>query len=564
MTVLLASFGAPVKGSAQPPGFASALDAQLERRATAAQLGAHILRDVAALHGDRPPRALWTDESGRPIAEARSALEIIAFASDDGLDPDDYALASLSAGIDALVAAPAPAPEQVASFEIALSTAIVTLFHHLHFGRVEPRHVDFRLGPTREGHDIAAMIRDAIAHRRLADAAAALRPPLAQYARLRAALALYRRHTAHRSFDTALPAAVVRPGDRYAGLAGLAQRLTVLGDLPSRPTDAPAFETYDVEVVEAVRRFQRRHGLAPDGIVGPATLAALNVPLPDRVRQIELALERLRWLPDLDGRLLTINIPMFHLWGWSSVENDRVPAIDMKVIVGRALKTRTPVFTASLERVIFRPFWNVPTSITRGEILPRLARDPGYLERERLELVRGPGDDARVVAASSANLAALKSGGLRLRQRQGPENSLGLVKFDFPNASDVYLHGTPARQLFERPRRDFSHGCVRVEDPERLAAWVLAPLGSWPSDRIVAAMHASGPPLEVTLPEPITVVLFYTTAIAASDGTIRFAADIYGHDAALARALRSERMVSSVGDRRFRTLRPGTGKGSEE
>jgi murein L,D-transpeptidase YcbB/YkuD len=210
------------------------------------------------------------------------------------------------------------------------------------------------------------------------------------------------------------------------------------------------------------------------------------------------------------------------------------------------VKTRTPVFAASLERVIFRPFWNVPASITRGEILPRLVRDPGYLERQRLELVRGPGDGAQVVAATPANLAALARGQLRLRQRQGSGCALGLVKFDFPNASGVYLHGTPAGQLFERTRRDFSHGCVRVEKPERLAAWVLAPLGTWPPDRIVAAMQGAGSPLEVSLPKPITVVLFYTTAIVASDGTIRFAADIYGHDAALARALRSERFPSST------------------
>ncbi|MBM4267760.1 MAG: hypothetical protein FJ144_14315 [Deltaproteobacteria bacterium] len=531
---------APRAACGEPAAFGAAIEAELVRRAAVTGLDPHVRQDVEALHGDRSARTLWTDEGGHPSAEARSALQIIALAGDDGLDPDEYGLASLSAALDALTTTSEPAPAQVASVEVALSTAVVALFHHLHFGRVEPRSLGLRLAPAREGHDIAVLIRGAVAHQTLADAAAKLRPPLAQYARLRAALALYRRLASDRSLDAPLPDAVVRPGDRYTGLGALVHRLTILADLAPRRPGAPAPETYDADVAGGVRRFQRRHGLAADGIVGPATLGALNVPPADRVRQIELALERLRWLPDLEGRLLVINIPMFHLWGWSSGASDPVPAIEMKVIVGRALQTRTPVFTASLERVIFRPFWNVPASITRSEILPKLARDPGYLERERLELVRGPGVDAPVVAATAAHLAELRRGELRLRQRQGPANSLGLVKFDFPNASDVYLHGTPAHQLFARPRRDFSHGCIRAEDPASLASWVLEPLGSWPRERVDAAMHGSGPPLGVRLPEPITVVLFYTTVVAASDGTIRFAEDIYGHDAALARALRSD------------------------
>jgi murein L,D-transpeptidase YcbB/YkuD len=181
--------------------------------------------------------------------------------------------------------------------------------------------------------------------------------------------------------------------------------------------------------------------------------------------------------------------------------------------------------------VIFRPFWNVPRSIVRGEILPALARDPSYLARHDLELVRGEGDDAASVAATPQAIALLREGALRLRQRPGPRNALGLVKFDFPNAEHVYLHGTPAQQLFARPRRDLSHGCVRVENPVALAQWALG----WPRERVEAAMHGARTQ-RVALARPVRVVLFYTTAVVLGDA-VHFAHDVYGHDARLERAL---------------------------
>ena len=195
-----------------------------------------------------------------------------------------------------------------------------------------------------------------------------------------------------------------------------------------------------------------------------------------------------------------------------------------------------------LRYVVFRPYWNVPSSIVQKEILPALARDPSALRRQDLEIVRGGGDDAQPVAETPENIAMLQAGGLRLRQRPGPRNSLGLVKFIFPNDADVYLHGTPAVQLFGRPRRDFSHGCVRVEDPVALARWVLRDQPAWTVERIEAAMNG-GSPQRVDLLRPLPVILFYVTAMANPDGTLQFAEDIYGHDARLEQALaaRAER-----------------------
>jgi len=286
-----------------------------------------------------------------------------------------------------------------------------------------------------------------------------------------------------------------------------------------------------------VRRFQSRHGLQPDGTLGPATQAELAVSMDRRARQIELSMERVRWLPPLERPFLAVNIPMFRLWG---VDLQDQAAVAMNVIVGRALNTRTPVLMASMRQVIFRPYWNVPRSILLHELLPLIVRDPGYLARHDMEIVRGAGDDAAPVAGTPGNLALLRSGALRLRQRPGARNSLGLVKFDFPNDSGVYLHGTPAQSLFARPRRDFSHGCVRVEDPVALAEWVLRDKPGWTRERILAAMNGErSQAVRLTRERP--VVLYYVSALAGSDGSVRFAQDVYGHDERLDRALAARR-----------------------
>jgi murein L,D-transpeptidase YcbB/YkuD len=255
------------------------------------------------------------------------------------------------------------------------------------------------------------------------------------------------------------------------------------------------------------------------------------------VQQLELALERLRWLPDLEGgRFIGINIPMFRLWAWDTAVPAEAP-ITMGVVVGKALNTRTPVLSDEMRYLIFRPYWNVPRSIVTGELLPTVTRDPDYLRRNDMEIVQGEGDSAHAVSASAEALEMLRNGTLRVRQRPGPKNSLGLVKFIFPNDDNVYLHGTPATQLFGRVRRDFSHGCVRLEDPVALAQWVLDDQPRWTRQRIEEAM-AGSTSLRVNLSQPIPVILFYMTAmVMPSDQTLHFAPDIYGHDAALARAL---------------------------
>ena len=236
---------------------------------------------------------------------------------------------------------------------------------------------------------------------------------------------------------------------------------------------------------------------------------------PARVRQIELALERLRWLPDVSReRLLLVNIPMFHLWGWDADRTDGIPSIDMAAITGKAGATRTPVFTSAITSVVFNPEWVVPESILKNEILPAIAANSEYLVQHHMEMTRS-------------------SGTTRVRQLPGPWNALGPIKFVLPNIHDVYLHGTPAPALFKEERRDFSHGCVRVADPIALAAWVLKGEIDWPLDRIRTVV-ASGETRSIKVRRPPRVVLFYTTAaVIPEDGTVQFAEDVYGHDARL-------------------------------
>ncbi|MGA8890459.1 MAG: L,D-transpeptidase family protein, partial [Anaeromyxobacteraceae bacterium] len=293
---------------------------------------------------------------------------------------------------------------------------------------------------------------------------------------------------------------------------------------------------YAGSLVEAVKRFQDRHALEPDGVVGPGTIAAVDVPLAARVRQIELALERLRWVPALPvGPTIVVNVPHFLLYAFDG--DQEADPMRMRVVAGKSVGHETPLFIGQMRYVVFRPYWNPPPSIVRKEILPRARKDPAYLDRQDMEIVARGEDGAPTLPPTPENLDEVAAGRLVLRQRPGPKNSLGLAKFIFPNANNVYMHGSPARQLFSRVRRDYSHGCIRVEDPQRLAEWVLRANAGWDRPRIEAAM-AGDRPTQVNLAEQVTVILFYDTVTVDPAGIVHFADDYYGHDARLQEALR--------------------------
>lgn len=304
---------------------------------------------------------------------------------------------------------------------------------------------------------------------------------------------------------------------------------------------APA-PLYEGPLVDAVVAFQQRHGLAADGLIGKATLAQLQVAPAARVRQIELALERLRWTPLLRSpRMIVINIPEFVLRAYEVSDGRIGVRHEMKVIVGQAMDTRTPLLMEAMRSIEFSPYWNVPASIARAEIVPRLRRDPAFLEQQGFEFVA---PDGRVsTELSQQSLGAVLAGELRLRQRPGPQNALGDIKFVFPNRNQIYLHHTPQTRLFERERRDFSHGCIRVEQPVALATFVLQGLPDWTEERIQRAMR-EGKSVTLGLAQPVPVLIAYTTALVKS-GRIYFFADLYGHDRVLDTWLRKGRGLSA-------------------
>lgn len=522
--------GAEAPLAAQPTATLS--DTEILRAATAAGATAIELADVRAVYLARANTWAWTDGSGAVTSVAQQALQRFRDAASHGLNSSAYLLPSIAPEGDRDGSGRARGDR-----DVALTVATLRYMRHLHLGRVDPRSLGLRLQTWVEPHDFAQLLAAALARADVGATLDGLAPPWPLYGQLREARRQYRALTDAAWTGRLAIAPPVHPGDPLPAATALSARLAALGDLTPTESGAPS-SVYGPALVAAVERFQGRHGLVADGVIGARTVSALAVPPSARITQIDIALERLRWLPDLGARrVIAVNIPMFRLWAWGLDPTPSTPAFGMDVIVGRAMRTETPVFVEALDHVIFRPYWNVPSSIVHGEVLPAIARDPRYLARQQMEIVRGPGDDATVVPPTSAAIAQLAAGTLRLRQRPGPHNSLGLVKFVFPNRENVYMHGTPASGLFAQSRRDFSHGCIRVADPPRLAAWVLQEVSGWTPAHIAQAMNADVPE-RVDLREPIDVVLFYlTAAVVPDDGLLHFAEDIYGHDARLAAAL---------------------------
>ncbi len=487
----------------------------------------------------------WFDGS-RPAPAAHQAVALLADAASHGLVPADYNAAALQAALAAAAQGTPASAARSARLSTALDAAMQRYLRHLHAGRVDPRLVHQRAPmPEAARFDAADVLRTALATGRLDGAVAAAAPRLPLYDSLRRALPSYRELAAHPAWAQGLPPlpravkrgapAVLEPGQAWAGLEKLAQRLELLGDLA--PPAVPA-AAYEGALVDAVKAFQRRHGLADDGLVGRATWQALQVSPAQRVRQIELTLERLRWTPLLQGpRMIVINVPEFVLRAYE-VQGDQVRVRQtMKVIVGRAYASRTPLFSEPLRLIEFSPYWNVPPSIARQELVPQLRRQPAQFTALGYEFVTGGGQVVDVWRADL--LDAVLAGSARIRQRPGPKNALGDIKFVFPNDDAIYLHHTPSVGLFERDRRDFSHGCIRVEDPVALARFVLARQPEWTEARIRESM-AAGRMSVLTLDEPLPVLIAYGTALVVQ-GQLRFFDDVYGYDALLDRALHQRR-----------------------
>jgi murein L,D-transpeptidase YcbB/YkuD len=494
-------------------------------------------------------RLLWSD-GAKPTSAAISLLQQLRLAGERGLDPQDYPGNALAYLLTDLIDAPHSDIEQWALFDAGLSLAGMRFLSDVHVGRIEPASMGHDLSVGRMDLDIPTTLTHLATAVDLGVAVDALEPQFSHFALLKKQLPHYRALASEDGLNNlpALPAKSLKPGDEYSGAAQLQHLLVELGDGPPPAPDAPVPHSLSPALVDALKHFQGRHGEKADGVLGLATFTELTRPLSQRVRQIELTMERWRWLPsELVTAPIIVNIPQFRLFAFESTVDSEAYIRQMDVIVGKSFdKTQTPVFAADMSYLIFRPYWEVPYSIALKEILPSARNNPADIERRQMEIVRGTGDSATVMPNTAENVDLVAKGTLRLRQKPGPNNSLGLVKFMLPNPYNVYLHSTPAQALFAESRRDFSHGCIRVSDPVGLAQYVLRDSPEWTREKILAAMNGTIP-VTVTLKNRIRVFIVYGTAIATEKGNVLFFDDIYHHDERLDKALGARRVRNSPG-----------------
>ena len=471
----------------------------------------------------------------QPAPVALSLIELFRNAGAKGLNPEDYDSSRWNDRIQTLNgASPGSA---VARFDVAMTVCTMRYVSDLRIGRINPQHFNYGLSVEGKKYDLAQFVRgQVIPSSNLKETLDGIEPPFAGYRRSEQALARYV-EIARMDDGEKLPAASkpIEPGQPYAGVPRLTRLLRLVGDLPEDAVQSRDAGIYGGALVDAAKRYQRRHGLEEDGRLGAGTIKQLNVPLAGRVRQLQLTLERWRWLPaEYSAPPIIVNIPDFRLRALD--ENNNV-ALDMRVVVGKAMRTQTPVFSRDMTYVVLRPYWNIPPSILRGEIIPAIQRDRGYIARKNFEVTTHDGKTVTSGVISDDVLAQLRAGKLMVRQKAGPTNSLGLVKLIFPNENNVYLHSTPSQNLFSRSRRDFSHGCIRVEKPAELAAWALRNNPGWTLEKVQQGMQSGNDNVTVNLAKRVPVFIVYGTALAYPNGEVHFSDDIYGFDAKLSTAL---------------------------
>ena len=470
-------------------------------------------------------------QGATPSPQAFAMIDMFRNAWKKGLEPEDYDASRWNGRLHSLQNSNSDA----SVFDVALTVSTMRYVSDLRIGRINPKHFQFGLTVEQKKYDLAKFLRDQLLS--ASDISAVLdgiEPPFATYRRTEQALARYvqlAREDDGENLPT--PPKPIDPGQTYAGVPRLVRLLTLVGDLPpgTQPHDS---QIYDSTLAEGVRRFQRRHGLDDDGRIGPATINQLNVPLSDRVRQLQLTLERWRWLPtEFSAPPIIVNIPDFGLRALD--ENNKV-ALEMRVVVGKAMSTQTPVFTRDMTFIVLRPYWNVPPGILRRSTIPAIKRDRNYVAKQNFEITRLDGQVVTSGPVSDDVLAQLQAGKLAIRQKPGANNALGLVKLMFPNEYSVYLHSTPSTELFSQSRRDFSAGCIRVEKPAELTTWVLRNNPGWTLDRVQQGMQSGKDNVTVTLARVVPVFIVYGTAIAY-ENEVHFYDDIYGHDRKLAAVL---------------------------
>ncbi len=490
-----------------------------------------IQPQVANFYDTRDFDLAWV-KNGKPTKQANAMLEEFSNAAKRGLRPADYDADRWSQRVSNL-----SSPEGAALFDTALTVNAMRFASDLYAGRTNPASFTFGVkGYDSKKLELDSTLQDKLVNASdIAGALDALEPQSAQYKALKDALAHYM-ELASRDHVEALPdiANTSKPvalSAGYPGLRPLEERLALVGDLASAPGDNTTPNLN--EVSEALKKFQHRHGLNETGKLSHDTVEALNTPVSASVTQIEDSMERWRWLNDeYQNAAIIVNLPEFILRAYEGTGGDHHEVFRMEVVDGKSDDEthHTPVIADQMKYLVFRPFWNVPPSIAKKEIVPHIEKNAGYLSAKNYETVDLQGHPA------AADIARIEKGTVMVRQKSGTSNSLGLVKFMFPNPFNVYLHDTNEKALFARTRRDDSHGCVRVQDPPKLADWVLRDNPKWDEQAIADAMNNGEDNKSVSLTHPIPVVVFYGTAWS-DNGEMHFFKDMYGYDADLEKTL---------------------------
>ena len=500
----------------------AAIDSLL-RGSPPSSIDADTWRHVRGLYRNNEGNAYWMTSKGLDRQRAGQLSNVVVASVEDALNPAELPVAAAIEALDVVRGRQTPTAQEMARADVLMTALYAGIAEQLLVGHVDPRSVSqsWYIDPVEERVDsaITRMVRSP----RLDQALDSMRPRHEAYTALRTELERYRGIVTaggwKRLEDKGPP---LSPGEKApaARLTALRDRLRAGGFLANQARttkgDTTAGSVYDAELAGAIAQFQARHGIVVDSILGAETVAALNVPADYRLAQIAGNMERFRWLPrSLGTRYILVNVPAFQLQAF----DNGAEALTMKVIVGAEYDGRsTPVFSDSLQTVVFRPYWNVTDNIAENEIWPKADADPSYLARNNYEVVRD-------------------KQGTRVRQKPGPGNALGLVKFLFPNSFSIYLHDTPQGELFKEDIRAFSHGCIRVEKPAELAQYVLG----WPADSVRRMMEDGKDDRHVTVSPKIPVYIVYLTSYVR-DGTLNFGNDLYSRDQGLVEAVRAAAM----------------------
>ncbi len=478
-------------------------------------------QQLARFYAARMFRTVWTKPE--MVSELISAIDS---AVDDGLNPADYHISEIREFINH----PSALPELQARYDILLSDAFLSLASHLRYGKVDPKNLDpnWNINNAVTRSAVEYRLQNAIAKGQIAAVLTDLRPQSPRYIQLRTGLARYRAIAKEGGWSALPEGPTLTEGATDSRIPMLRKRLEASGEIAAQGSDTTS--VYSKDMVDAVKKFQKRNGLHSDGDLGAATVKVMNISVEHRIDQIRINLDRFRWfIGDLEPTYVLVNIPDFTL---QYVANGH-QAWHTKVIVGQPIR-ETPVFKAEMQYIIFNPQWVIPPTILAKDALPGIQKSISYLSHKKLNVIDQNGT---IVDPATLNWSQYTKNNFpyRLQQASGDQGSLGRIKFLLPNKHIVYLHDTPNKELFKKSARAFSSGCIRVENPLDLASHVLQDTVKWNKERITAAVNKRKTST-VTLPRRIPVFILYFTAFADGDD-IQFRNDVYGKDAAVLNAL---------------------------